>query len=592
MSITLRRWALALPAVLTGLALVAGPAHAAAPTTTNITTPSDPFYTEYDQDNSADPINQFTVSGNSNGDSGSVDIVCTYTVAGRFESATLATSVLVQSDGTFSGTADNSAFVSYPSSACRLHALPSGTSPSGDLSGFAGPVVYPGWFRTWKITTGPNTGTLYDYYVGRAQAAGFDDYDSLGSCGLDDADLTSGTDTGSELFYCNDYLSTFSSTRGELVVDGATAYTPDSAEGTVIAPPPGQTGSASYGRNLSGFPVLTYSHSWDPGTGDLTITESDPLVICSPDAATYPPNTTSCTSWTSAGVRDDRTIVQDHSGNVVSIKDDYVSTDGRQHSLDLLEENDFHQPTGYHTAFRFPWAGNTYGVQNAFTTVAGSPYKVSTVFAKFDVNTPDGSIQQPHGAITFDEPVQAFIFGDSDYVYAHITRTVPAGGTAELNAVYSMASTESGIDALAAEAESRFPQAGGPPPPPVSTQPKPTVAPSRGRLHPRGLTLHLRPRRHRHVPAHFTVSGRVLLPAHASARSDCRGGVVTVQVKAGKNTISTRRAGLRRDCTYRLSVTFRARRRLGRGHLRFTPRFSGNAALLAVRGRSATGRVG
>jgi hypothetical protein len=73
----------------------------------------------------------------------------------------------------------------------------------------------------------------------------------------------------------------------------------------------------------------------------------------------------------------------------------------------------------------------------------------------------------------------------------------------------------------------------------------------------------------------------------------CQGGRVAVQVKAGRTTISTRRARLRRDCSYRVTVTFRKRSRLGReGRLRFRARFLGNDALRPKRGRLRTARVG
>jgi hypothetical protein len=54
---------------------------------------------------------------------------------------------------------------------------------------------------------------------------------------------------------------------------------------------------------------------------------------------------------------------------------------------------------------------------------------------------------------------------------------------------------------------------------------------------------------------------------------------VTVQVKAGRRTISARRAKLRRNCRFASRVTFRKASRLGRGRLKFVVRFSGNGAV-------------
>jgi hypothetical protein len=83
----------------------------------------------------------------------------------------------------------------------------------------------------------------------------------------------------------------------------------------------------------------------------------------------------------------------------------------------------------------------------------------------------------------------------------------------------------------------------------------------------------------RRAPFRFVTSGTVIPPAGVSRTAACA-GLVTVQVKAGRNTVSTRRARVSADCRFRSTVAFTARRRLG-GHrrLRFFVRFSGNAVL-------------
>ena len=85
----------------------------------------------------------------------------------------------------------------------------------------------------------------------------------------------------------------------------------------------------------------------------------------------------------------------------------------------------------------------------------------------------------------------------------------------------------------------------------------------------------------------FTTTGRMVPPAGTARAEACGSGVVSVQVKTGRRTISTRRTRLRPDCTFRATVTFRAARRLGRGPLRFTARFFGNRV---VTGLTATPR--
>lgn len=87
------------------------------------------------------------------------------------------------------------------------------------------------------------------------------------------------------------------------------------------------------------------------------------------------------------------------------------------------------------------------------------------------------------------------------------------------------------------------------------------------------------PARDRSAPYRFVTSGRIVLPAGLTAASACRTGFVSVQVKRGTKTISTRRSALTRDCRFSSTVAFRDRRRLGGGRLQVVVRFLGNAVL-------------
>jgi hypothetical protein len=77
----------------------------------------------------------------------------------------------------------------------------------------------------------------------------------------------------------------------------------------------------------------------------------------------------------------------------------------------------------------------------------------------------------------------------------------------------------------------------------------------------------------------FTTTGSVVPPAGVSRTAGCSGWV-TVQVKAGRSTISARRARVGTDCRFRSAVRFASRRRFGRRRvLRFLVSFGGNALL-------------
>lgn len=100
------------------------------------------------------------------------------------------------------------------------------------------------------------------------------------------------------------------------------------------------------------------------------------------------------------------------------------------------------------------------------------------------------------------------------------------------------------------------------------------------RFTPRSVSITPRPTRDRRRPYRFTFTGRVSLPAGVTAAQGCAEGVVTVVIKRGSRTISTRRANLRRNCTYTSTTTFRDRRRLGRtGRLNAQARWGGNDVL-------------
>jgi hypothetical protein len=116
----------------------------------------------------------------------------------------------------------------------------------------------------------------------------------------------------------------------------------------------------------------------------------------------------------------------------------------------------------------------------------------------------------------------------------------------------------------------------------------PAAAAAGGRT---GLRVRVTPRRDRRPPYRFTTTGTVVPPAGVSRSAACRGRVA-VQVKAGRNTISTRRARVTPSCRFRSVVAFGVRRRFaGRRALRFTVRFAGNAVLAARTAAPRTVRV-
>lgn len=89
------------------------------------------------------------------------------------------------------------------------------------------------------------------------------------------------------------------------------------------------------------------------------------------------------------------------------------------------------------------------------------------------------------------------------------------------------------------------------------------------------VSFRVSPRVDRRGPRRFTTRGRVL----SSSAGACS-GTVTVRYRAGRRTISSRRARVSRSCRFRSRVTFREPRRFfGRRTLRVAVRFNGNVRL-------------
>jgi hypothetical protein len=100
------------------------------------------------------------------------------------------------------------------------------------------------------------------------------------------------------------------------------------------------------------------------------------------------------------------------------------------------------------------------------------------------------------------------------------------------------------------------------------------------RRRPRGLRVSVK----RGRGGRFVTSGRLVPPAGIAAAEACGSGIVSVQVKAGRRTVSTRRTKLRNTCTFSSAVRFRSPAR----RLTFTVRFFGNRVVTGLVAKSPT----
>jgi len=298
--------------------------------------------------------------------------------------------VAVASDGSFSLPSAN--LNNVLDQTCRLRAVPAGSSPS-DVTPYSGPLIGVGERDTSKVATGPNTGSAYDYYLYASQMTAAFDYVSIGSCGVFDGYLYDSTYVPTTYtFYCNGGLFTGdgpSPTRSELQVDGANAYLPWDA-------------TQNINSNATGLPAVSYTYTVDTATGNLVIHETDPVVKCAD--ATYPPTTTSCATFVTTGVTDNRTVTQDHDGHISWSSDAFTSTDNKSHSIDLLWDNNqrFFKSGGDSTQVAYEFPGQSsfsiHAASDAVSLPASSP---GTILVRMH-GAADGETSTGQGAIVYD----------------------------------------------------------------------------------------------------------------------------------------------------------------------------------------------
>lgn len=281
-------------------------------------------------------------------------------------------------------------------------------------------------------------------------------------------------------------------------------------------------------------------------------------------------------------------------------------------------------PTFDPPAFRIPWeTGETWESRSHAEPLSAPSGAVSTLYTRLpnlsrlvpafmalgsESPEPTLPITSTYGAITFgtrpdsglfvSDPftVGAVLGGASTQFVARFVRDVPAGGNATIAQVYSTGNTPAETEALAAAAERRLTPiaiADPPPAPPIAppAPPAPT-SPAAARKAPRKLTASSSLKRTKNGRYRFRFSGRLALPSGVKPSACRAGGTVMIQIKAGSNTISTRRVKLDRKCRYAVRVDFRSAKRFGkRKRLTAVAKWSGNRTLKAKTAKRFTVKV-
>jgi hypothetical protein len=107
-----------------------------------------------------------------------------------------------------------------------------------------------------------------------------------------------------------------------------------------------------------------------------------------------------------------------------------------------------------------------------------------------------------------------------------------------------------------------------------------------------GVTVHVTPGKDRTLPYRFRTSGKIVLPKGVTKSNGCS-GIVSVQIKRGTLTLSTRLTEVSKSCKYSSTVTFSAQKRLlASGKLKVRVRFHGNKALTSHTAKIVSVRYG
>jgi hypothetical protein len=442
------------------LLAVAGPvaaANAIEPATSQITSPAGPTYALNDE-SEASPPPAFKVEGTTN-IGGMVALRCYYG-AGTKSYSTLASEVAVSS-GAFSAAVEPKSLYKGP---CVLRAVPVGNeeahppaAPSEEVGDpFKGPHVVGSRFQFFT-----ENGITYDYEFEPYSLSSFLDIESVGDCGLDYSRLYAQDSLlpSDYLFDCNAALyseddpSSGPSTRSELQIDGANAYSPTTA----------QEVERELKTPLPGAPQVAVTKTFDPSTGLVTIDEVDPIVKCAPSTA-FPPTSSSCTSFVSTGVQLERKWQTSNANQVAAMTDSWKSTDGAAHSLNALYDQETVNGGKEGGAYRFP-SSSSFSPATKGETVATLP-GTGTIYYKEDAETPnEGDGEHPQGAIVYDTPPSGAIsvyrstvakegYNGFEMPYQ---ATIPAGGSYTLRMAFVQAYKLSEVEALSAEVLAGYP---------------------------------------------------------------------------------------------------------------------------------------
>jgi hypothetical protein len=383
---------------------------------------------------------QLTVSGVTSSDVNSVDIDCISTnAAGSPVVSVAASSVPVVTD-TFSTKASMS---KSQLAACRLRAVPSSYSLTNYLSAFAGPVIFP-----YLVSPSISSTTTYGVTISDSEGAGVVSEGDAGTCATQMLTVTQPNEqTLANALNCafglpgqNDHPS--AATASTIVVDGNNAYLPAAVHSYLI-------GSLGLPVTPSAITYTSQHHS----NGDLTVTETAPLERCTVGNS-YPPTSTSCPGLTNAGVKLVRTAMIFRAGDQLRIRDSFVSTDGKAHTVATTYLTQLTAPPLGGLGVSFPKHSASFARPAPNQKVTGFGTGAATMLARSDIYAAADDPDADTIGLTWSRTPSSVHFSatTNDQFRLAYSLKIPARGAARIGFAASQSQTTSQVRTLGAEA--------------------------------------------------------------------------------------------------------------------------------------------
>ena len=399
--------------LITALAAAAGAQAAVIGGSLTLTPPGGTFPAYYNVDSAVPPAeHQATLAGNvvtDGGGASTVDLGCyTASRAGILSSGSMASAVPLDVAGIFSTTVDGTSL----SAPCLMGILLGGPGvmPPSQVVGSA---LYTAIIRrTTRAIGGPNAGAIKSTTISSAGLQGgstIGDPDNGTPLDLSPVESVLGTPSprqsawnqGGEILDA----ANLPGTRSSVTVDGKNAYT--SGE------------EAAINDSLPGLKGLTIDHFSHLGNA-VSVTMTEPFLTCPAP----------CSAYQDAGIALRRTAETNTANRVMTVTDEWLSTDGRPHALDILFQ---YEAGGGTPEFGLPWIDG--GAFKTYTggTVAPPPGRVSTIYEHNTVGDPGDT----SGTLTLSARPASMKFTGNNSFQLQFLRSLPATGAVTIVSTYT-----------------------------------------------------------------------------------------------------------------------------------------------------------